>query len=75
MQFRNPLKNPMEELFSNRKLLREKESSWMHYKEKLVLLIMWILEKTLHSNLHVAIVVLSWKQTVPPRIDFVLYLV
>lgn len=59
MQFRNPLKNPMEELFSNRKLLREKESSWMHYKEKLVLLIMWILEKTLHSNLHVAVVVLS----------------
>lgn len=49
----------MEELFSNRKLLREKESSWMHYKEKLVLLIMWILEKTLHSNLHVAVVVLS----------------
>lgn len=28
----------------------------MHYKEKLVLLIMWILEKLLHNNLRAAVV-------------------
>lgn len=46
----------------------------MHYKEKLVFLIMWILEKTLHNNLCVA-VVLFCKQINLPPIDFVLCLV